>query len=322
LKRRDLEQLTEYNTGVKSLALLWIAAWSCCAQQVSIQPRVSTKAPTQEERIQPDIRVDTTLVLVPVEVTDQIGHPVTGLEQSNFRVSDDKVAQKITAFAEEDDPVAVAVVFDRSSSVAPSMALSRETVKQFFRSANPEDEFALIEFAGSPQLVVPLGLNNTGDIQNKVAFSKPQGSTAMFDAIYLALHEVRKSKKQKKAVLLITDGDDNHSRYTEAEVKNVIAESDVLIYSIGVGAGWQFERLLARMAEQTGGRYFAAGMGELPDIADKVAIDLRNRYLLGYVPTNSARDGRYHKVEVKVVPPVGLPPLKAQWRQGYYAPLE
>jgi VWFA-related protein len=299
-----------------------LAAFAAVAQQVSIEPRMRSKEPKQEERIQPDIRVDSTLVLIPVEVTDQLGHPVTGLEQQDFRLTDDRVAQKISAFAQEDDPVAVAIVFDRSSSVAPGMALSRETVKQFFRSANPEDEFALIEFAGSPQLVVPLGLNNTGDIQEKVAFSKPQGSTAMFDAVYLALHEVRKSKKQKKAILLITDGDDNHSRYTEAEVKNVIVESDVLIYTIGVGAAYGFERLLAHMAEQTGGRYFTAGMRELPDIADKVAIDLRNRYLLGYVPTNSTRDGRYHKVEVKVVPPVGLPPLKSQWRKGYYAPLE
>ncbi len=261
-------------------------------------------------------------MLIPVEVTDHVGHPVTGLEQKDFRLTDDKIAQKISAFAMEDDPVAVAIVFDRSGSVAPSMALERATVKEFFKSANPEDEFALIEFAGSPHVVVPLGTNNTGDIQEKVAFSKSEGSTAMFDAVYLALHEVRKSKKQKKAILLITDGDDNHSRYTDADVKNVIVESDVLIYTIGVGAQYGEERMLSHMAERTGGRYFTAGMGELPDIAEKVAIDLRNRYLLGFVPTNPARDGRYHLIEVKVVPPIGLPPLKAQWRRGYYAPLE
>jgi VWFA-related protein len=292
------------------------------AQQVSITPRSQPKqASKQTEESRANIRVDTTMVLIPVEVSDQVGHPVTGLEKSDFRIADDKSPQIISSFATEDEPVAVCVVFDRSSSVAPSIGLSRRTVAEFFKSANPEDEFCLIEFASVPKLVVPLSQDNGSDITYKVGLSKPVGSTAMFDGIYLALHEVRKSKKQKRALLLVTDGDDNNSRYTMSEVHNVIQESDVLIYSVGVGTQYG-EGLLKRMSEETGGRYFAGSFADLPDIAEKVAVDLRNRYLLGFSPTNAARDGRYHKVEVKVVPPPGLPPLKVSWRRGYYAPME
>jgi Ca-activated chloride channel family protein len=289
--------------------------------QPSVEPRVRP-APKQEERIRPDIRVDTTLVLVPVQVTDGLGRPVTGLEQQDFRVVDDKIPQTITSFAMEDGPIAVGVVFDRSGSMATGIPLSRRTVAEFFKSANPEDEFFLVEFAGSPKLIIPLASDNTGDIQNHVGYSKPQGSTAMFDAVYMALNEIKKSKKQRKALLLITDGGDNNSRYTESEVKNAIRESDVMIYTIGVGADYNEERMLAGLSEKTGGRYFTAGFQDLPDIAQKVGIDLRNRYILGYVPTNRDRDGRFHRVEVRVVPPAGLPPLKAFWRRGYYAPME
>ena len=308
--------------GVKSFGALLFALGVAYAQQVSITPRVKPKqAPKEEQQPRADIRVDSTVVLIPVEVSDQIGHPVTGLEKTDFRLTDDKVSQVITSFATEDEPVAVCVVFDRSSSVAPDIGLSRRTVAEFFKSANPEDEFCLIEFASTATVIVPLRQDNGNDIKYKVGLTKPVGSTAMFDGIYMALHEVKKSKKQKRALLLVTDGDDNNSRYTESEVHNVIQESDVLIYSVGVGTQYG-ESLLKKMSEQTGGRYFAGSFADLPDIAEKVAVDLRNRYLLGYSPTNPARDGRYHKVEVKVVPPPGLPPLKVSWRRGYYAPME
>ncbi len=295
---------------------------SASAQQVSVTPRVPPKPAPQSEQPKADIRVDTTVVLVPVEVVDQLGHPVTGLEKTDFRISDDKAPQVITSFVTEDEPVAVCVVFDRSSSVAPSIGLSRRTVAEFFKSANPEDEFCLVEFASTASVVVPLQQDNGSDIQLKVGLSKPQGATAMFDGIFLAIHEVKKSKKQKRALLLVTDGDDNHSRYTLGEIQNVIRESDVLLYTTGVSSPEWAESLLKKMSEETGGRYFAANFADLPDIAEKVAIDLRNRYLLGYNPTNPVRDGRYHRVEVKVVPPPGLPPLKVSWRRGYYAPSE
>jgi len=302
--------------------LLWIAVISLVHGQATVEPRVKPKPKEDDRPIRADLRVDTTMVLVPVEVSDGSGRPVTGLEQRDFRVFDDKIPQTISSFAMEDGPIAVGVVFDRSGSMATGIPLSRRTVSEFFKSANPEDEFFLVEFASAPKLIVPLAADNGSDIQEKVGYSKPQGSTAMFDAVYMALNEIKHTKKQRKALLLITDGGDNNSRYTETEVKNAVRETDVMIYTIGVGADYNEERMLKGLSERTGGRYFTAGFQDLPDVAEKVGIDLRNRYILGYVPTNKDRDGRYHRVEIKMVPPPGLPPLKASWRRGYYAAAE
>jgi VWFA-related protein len=256
-----------------------------------------------------------------------LNRPVSGLEKENFRLFEDKVAQSITQFAMDDEPVAVGLVFDTSGSMGDKLQRSRMAAMEFFRIANPEDEFFLVEFDNSPKLRVPL-TSDTGTIENELVFSKSHGSTALLDAIYLALHEMRRSKKNKKALLIISDGGDNHSRYSQKEVTNVVRESDVLIYSIGVfGGGTTPEEasggdLLSKISEQTGGRLFEANPVELPDIARKIGIELRNRYVLGYSPPNQAHDGRYHRITVQVVPPRGLPKLSAHWRLGYNAPVE
>ena len=183
-----------------------------------------------------NIRVDTTLILVPVTVNDPLNRPVSGLEKENFRVFEDKVQQPITQFAMDDEPVAVGLVFDTSGSMGDKLQRSRMAAREFFRIANPEDEFFLVEFDNAPRLRVPL-TSDTGTIENELIFSKSKGSTALLDAIYLALHEMKRSKKNKKALLMISDGGDNHSRYSQKEVTNVVRESDVLIYSIGVFGG-------------------------------------------------------------------------------------
>ncbi len=298
------------------------------AQQVSIAPqgKVRPQQPRRDESPQPDIRVDTTVVLVPVSVNDKaLGRPVSGLEKENFRVFDDKVQQTITNFSMEDEEIAVGLVFDTSGSMGNTLQRSRMAAVEFFKTSNPEDEFFLVEFDDNPRLSVPL-THETGDISGQLMFSKSHGSTALLDAIYLSLHEIKKSKKPKKALLIISDGGDNHSRYTETEVQNVVRESDSLIYSIGVfggGAGAPEEidgpRLLRKVSEQTGGRLLEGNARDLPDIAKKISTDLRNRYVIGYSPTDKTRDGRYHRVQVTVVPPKGLPPLIAHWRLGYYA---
>jgi VWFA-related protein len=307
-------------------AILALALAGTLAGQVKIEPR-PRPAPKQESRPGANIRVDTTLILVPVSVNDPLNRPVSGLERENFRVFEDKVEQKIVQFAMDDEPVAVGLVFDTSGSMGDKLQRSRMAAKQFFHIANPEDEFCLVEFDNSPRLVVPL-TSDTGTIEGHLAFSKSHGSTALLDAIYLALHEMKHSKKNKKALLIISDGGDNHSRYSQKEVTDVVKESDVLIYSIGVfGGGGSPEeaggpQLLSRVSEQTGGRLFEANAVELPDIAKKIGIELRNRYILGYSPQNQARDGKYHRIEVKMVPPRGLPKLSAHWRLGYNASVE
>ena len=178
-----------------------------------------------------------------------------------------------------------------------------------------------------PRLEVPL-TRETGRIENQLIFSRSHGSTSLLDAILMALHEMKKSQMRKKALLIISDGGDNHSRYTPREVDNVVKESDVLIYAIGVFGGARTPEeqsgpeLLNHIAESTGGRLYEALPADLPDIARKIGIDLRNRYVLGYSPDGQAHDGKYHRVEVKVVPPRGLPKLQPHWRTGYYAPAE
>ena len=305
---------------------MWLAA-TLAGQQVKIEPRARPAPKEESSRRTPNIRVDTTLILVPVSVNDPLNRPVSGLEKENFRLFEDKVPQPITQFAMDDEPVAVGLVFDTSGSMGDKLSRSRMAATQFFRIANPEDEFFLVEFDNSPRLRVPL-TSDTGTIENQLIFSKSHGSTALLDAVYMALHEMRRSKKNKKALLIISDGGDNHSRYSQKEVTAVVRESDVLIYSIGVfGGGTTPEEaggagLLSKISEQTGGRLFEADPVELPDIAKKIGIELRNRYILGYSPQNQARDGKYHRITVQLVPPRGLPKLSAHWRLGYNAPIE
>ena len=221
-------------TGVAAALAMWWAG--TLAGQVKIEPRPRPAPPKQDTPGPANIRVDTTLILVPVSVNDPLNRPVSGLEKENFRVFEDKVPQTITQFAMDDEPVAVGLVFDTSGSMGDKLQRSRMAAKEFFRISNPEDEFFLVEFDSAPKLLVPL-TSDTGTIENELIFSKSKGSTALLDAIFLALHEMKRSKKNKKALLMISDGGDNHSRYSQKEVTNLVRESDVLIYSIGVFGG-------------------------------------------------------------------------------------
>jgi VWFA-related protein len=296
--------------------------------QVTIEPR-HRAAPLEETTAKANIRVDTNLVLVPVTVCNPYNQPVTGLEKEHFKIFDDKVEQTITHFSMDDEPVTVGLVFDVSGSMGNKLRESRQAAAEFFKTANRDDDFFLVEFADTPKLVSPLG-TSTAEIQNQLTFSPSKGRTALLDAVFLAMHEMKKSQKNRKALLIISDGGDNASRYTEAELRSLVRESDVMIYAIGVyesaavrgrtpeeagGPG-----LLSDLSEQTGGRHFPADVTELPDIAAKIGVELRNRYVIGYIPTAQQHDGRYHPVVVKLIPPHGLPPLHAYWRRGYYAP--
>ena len=287
--------------------------------QVSIQPRQKS-APAEEFR-RPDLRADTSLVLIPVSVNDPRGRPVAGLEADNFRVTDNKEPQTISAFSMEDEPVALGLVFDTSSSMKPFLAGARRAAALFVATANPGDQFLLVEFDSTPRISVPL-TEDLAHIRYELTFTQSRGSTAMIDAVYMAMNEIKKSPKQRKALILVSDGDDNNSRYTVGELRTVLQESEVLVYSVGMFGGDGINPGLMRaIAEETGGRMFVANSG-LPNIAATISLDLRNRYVLGYVPTNPARDGLYHKVELELIPPKGLPKLRAYWRRGYFAPPE
>ena len=299
------------------------------SSQVSITPRPKPVA-KEDALSKSNIRADVNLVLIPVTVTDPLNRFVTGLEKEYFKVYEDKKQQLITQFSSDDAPLSVGLLFDCSGSMGPKLRNSREAVAQFFKTANPEDEAFLVQFHDTADLALGF-TSNLEEIQNHLQFTDSKGMTALLDAIYLGVHEMKKARNPRKALLIISDGGDNNSRYTESEIRNLVKESDVQIYAIGIyepiGARGRTPEesngpaLLTELADQTGGRqYQVENLGELPDIAAKIGMELRNQYLLGYSPQNQERDGRYRHVEVKLVQPHGMPLLRAFWRMGYNAP--
>jgi Ca-activated chloride channel family protein len=285
-----------------------------------------TGAPAEKTHGKP-LQVDVDLVLVNVTVTDDWNRIVTGLEKENFAVVENNQQQEIRHFSSEDAPLSLGVIFDISGSMSDKILKSREAVIEFFKTANPQDEFFLIAFSDRPQLVADF-TSSVEDVQNKIIFAVPQGRTALLDAIYMGVAKMKDAHNAKKALLIISDGGDNHSRYTENEIKSMVKEADVQIYAIGIfgGGGGTPEELggpqmLGTVTEVTGGRLFTLNStNELADVATKIGIELRNQYVIGYRPSNRSRDGHWRKIKVKLLPPKGLPHLNVYSKTGYYAP--
>ena len=320
--------------------LLFFAAPRLRAQagtedDVHITPRTKP-AETKKPAIDPALdthtrpfhaRVD--LVLVPVTITDPMNRLVTGLEKDNFQVFENKERQEIRHFSSEDAPISLGVIFDVSGSMSNKIDRSKEAVVEFFKTANPQDEFFVVSFSDEPELLSDF-TSSVEDIQSRLVTASPKGRTALLDAIYLAVAKLRNARYDRKALLIISDGGDNHSRYTEGEINSLIKEADVQIYAIGLfdqTPRTQEERmgpaLLAEVTDVTGGRTFTIdNPNELPDIATKIGIELRNQYVLGYRPSKAVHDGKWHKIKVKLNPPKGLPPLHVYAKTGYYAPSE
>lgn len=294
---------------------------------VNIEPRV---APAPNSDRSPRIRVDSTLVLINVTVLDPRNRLVTGLEREHFRLFEDNVEQEIENCSMSDAPVSVGLVFDISGSMKEKLGTARQAAAEFLKTANPRDEFFLVLFSDRAKLASPCG-SSPEQILNRLAFTPAKGRTALLDAVYLALDHMRRARHGRKALLVLSDGADNSSRYSAGEVRNLVRESDVQIYSIGIFESFPVRGrtpeeiagpgLLADLAEETGGRSFdVRKICELPDIAAKIGNELRNQYELAYRPSNRQRDGRYRRVQVKLVQPKGLPALRLHWRAGYYAP--
>jgi len=290
------------------------------------EERRSSEHPSLQSQGNP-IRIDVNLVLLPVTITDLMNRPVTGLEKRNFKVFEGKELQDIRHFSGEDVPVSLGVIFDTSGSMSSKFDRAREAIVEFFKTANPQDEFFMIAFSDKPEELSDF-TSSVEDVQGKLLYTMPKGRTALLDAIYLGISKMRQAKYQKKALLIISDGGDNRSRYTESEIKSLVKEQDVLIYAIGIYDHYfptDEERLgpqlLSDITEVTGGRAFTVdNPNDLGDIATKIGIELRNQYVLGYRPKNLVSDGKWHKVKVKLVPPKGLPPLQVHAKAGYYAP--
>ncbi len=279
-----------------------------------------------------DIHVDTTLVVIPVTVTDAQNRFVIGLEKQDFTLLENGTEQKVTQFAGESAPISAGLLVDVSGSMGSKVELSREAVAQFLKTMDEHDEASLVEFGDRARIVTGF-TTDSARIKQKLSTVEPEGLTALLDAVSVGLQQMRNAKNARKALLIISDGGDNNSRYTTAEITELVRQADVQVYSMGVfdrfgllglsAAEVSGPKLLWQLSEQTGGRAFSASSAaELPAIAARIGIELRNQYVLAYSPSNRKRDGKYRHVEVRIKPPSGLTALKARWRLGYYAPAQ
>lgn len=290
-----------------------------------ITPRVRADAKTIAMPV-PDLRVDVPLALIPVHVTNQLGATVPDLSKEDFRVFEDGVEQTITHFASEDAPVSIGLLFDASGSMRNKIRKSAEAAAAFFRTANAEDEFFLIEFNERPKLTVPF-TRDSDAIYQRILRTRPLGRTSLLDAIHMALTQMKSAAHLRKAIVIVSDGGDNRSRYTEAEIKAAMREADVQVYAMGIfdpddqpkrtPEEKNGPRLLADLAEETGGRHFPIkNLDELPSVCERIGSDLRNQYVIGYAPPENG-DPSFRHVKVIVEAP-GMPALRVYHRQGYY----
>jgi Ca-activated chloride channel family protein len=298
------------------------------ASQFFAQSQVTSSNPQATANSTASVKVDVELVLVNATVTDASNRFVTGLAQEHFQIFEDKVQQKISQFSAEEIPVSIGLLFDVSSSMGDKIARAKDAAIAFLKTTNPEDEFFLLTFADQPKIEEEF-TSDISEIQNRLAFARAKGSTTLYDAVYLALGKMNHGYNPKKAILLITDGEDTRSRYSLVNVRNAVKESDTQMYAIGIvdsyysdfSQGRNGRAVLEEMTEITGGKaYFPNSVYELEDICVKIALELKNQYILGYSPTNPAKDGRWRKIKVKLNPPKGLPALSVRSKTGYFAP--
>jgi len=306
--------------GALLILTLVLSVYAKQLQQAS--PQVSQKNQT--------IKVDVDLTLVNATVLERLhGRIVTDLKVDDFEVWEDKIQQSIEYFSEEDAAISLGVIFDVSGSMKEKLPVARDAALAFLKTGNTEDEYFLIEFNSRPQITQDF-TTDISRLQNHLMFTPAGGTTALFDATYLGLQKLRDGVNTKKALLLITDGVDNHSRYTFKNVRDFIKEQDIQLYAIGIdsqfysyGEGQAGRALIEELTDLTGGRaFFATSVYELPDICTKIALELKNQYVLGYRSTNGAKDGKWRRITLRVHPPAGMPDMSIRGKSGYYAPTD
>jgi Ca-activated chloride channel family protein len=330
-KAGDAVMAGQKRVCLRVFALAVCALFATTAFNQSQGPVQPPKEPSEPKiKAGQGIKVDVSMTLVNLTVTDPLDRLVTGLEREHFRVFEDGIEQEVLTLSSEDVPVSIGLVFDMSGSMSDKVEKAREAAVQFMRTANPQDQFFLVSFNDRAELTSGF-TSSVDELQNRMMFTASRGRTALLDAIYLGLSQMRGAHNGKRALLIISDGGDNHSRYNESDVKNYLKEADCQLYAIGIfdpigirsrtTEELEGPSLLSEMTEMTGGRVFPVGnLGELPDIAAKIGMELRNQYVLGYKSSNSRPNGAWRKIKVKLRPPKGLPPLNVFAKTGYYAP--
>lgn len=317
--------------GILQLGCLGVAVRAYADDHpVSIVPRPRAAPHAEEARPEPLLRVDSSLVLIPARVTTATGAPITNLQRENFALSEDGVPQNITQFAREDAPVSVGVLLDISGSMKNKMQKVAAAAAEFFKSANPEDEFFLVEFNTRARLKIPF-TSDWSQLYSEITRARPWGLTSLLDAVHLALAQMKHARSTRKAIVILSDGGDNFSRRNLRQMRDNLMESGVQVYAMGVfDANYSAKpareerngpRLLDEVALETGGRDFPLlTLAELPGVGAEMAVDLRSQYVIGYSPVNSARDGKYRRVNLRLQLPDDISNLQTYYRRGYYAP--
>lgn len=290
------------------------------------EPAKQEQRPSSQDQV-PVVKERTEVVTLTVTVTDPYNRLVTGLDKQNFVVYEDKIKQPIEFFADEDVPVSLGIIFDVSGSMKGKIDRAREALKAFVQASHDNDDFFLVGFNQRANLLAEF--TDGEALLNKLTFVDTRGQTALYDAAYLGIEKVRQGRHNKRALLLISDGQDNSSRYSYGELRKLLKEADVQIYCIGIvelggGSGGsldlQGQSILEEMSQVTGGKaFFPRSAAELEDATTRIALELRRQYSIGYIPTNVKRDNRWHKIKVEVKPPRGLPKLTVRTKDGYYA---
>ncbi len=295
-------------------------------------PAQTTTGPANQQKLGTELDgpviVNTDLITLTVTVTDTYGRYVSGLSQKAFTILDEKQPQEITFFSDDDSPVSVGVIFDVSGSMSGDKIRSaREALAKFIQTSHHSDEYFLIAFNSRAQLL----LDKTRDgnsVLDKLTFVQTRNNTALYDACYLGVEKVQRGAHPKRALLLISDGQDNNSRYTFNELRRLLKESDVVLYGIGIlsgsdagsALGMEGQGILDELASVSGGKaFFPRSAVEMDDIFEQIALELRHQYSIGYKPSNFSNDGKWRKIKVKVTPPRGLPRLFVRAKEGYYA---
>ena len=263
---------------------------------------------------QKSLKVDVDLVLFNVTVTDSNNRFVENLKAENFQLFEDKLEQKILYFSSDVAPVSLGIVFDISHSMHKKLDFAQQAAAKFLESGTPDDEYFLVEFSNRAKVAHGF-TTDINRLRDRLAFKPAEGSTALYDGIYLGLAQLKKGQNPKKALLLITDGEDNHSRYSRGDIREFIREADAQIFAIDLGRA-----LLSDIAEMTGGRSYRASEDNLEEVCEKIALELKSQYVIGYESSNTNKDGKFRKVRVRVEPPAGMGKLGVRTREGYYAP--
>ena len=286
---------------------------------------VKAQEPAQEpERLTASLKVNVDLVELHVTVADGMGRPIGGLQQDDFRITENTINQPITIFKHEDIPVSLGLVIDNSRSIEPRKARLDAAALSFVEKSNPDDETFIVHFGQEAKL----SQDFTGDrtvLDKQLSETKPFGQTALYDGIFLALNKMHDASNTKKALLLVTDGIDNASTSTLAQVLEGLKREKVMVFTVGLlsqSGGEKAEDSLVKIAEVSGGRAYFPETPEQARVAmEVIARDLREQYTVAYLPKDPLRDGKWRSVRVEVIPPKGYPKdLKTTYRHGYYAP--